>query len=89
MTNTVINVQTVAWMQVVTDAITGKKYYMLGYVLKRNNTLAVTEKGTTGGTVFFCQKHNIAYPFNRLCAECQKQVVTIEANANVTACDTP
>lgn len=71
----IVNVQTVSWMQRVTDHLTDKEYYMIGNVTNRERTLAVTPVGGNGGTMFFCQRHNCAYGISDECPECVSQVV--------------
>jgi hypothetical protein len=78
----VITYEAVAWMQLLDAANTNKKYFMVGHITSVNDepvtdTLAVTEKGGSGGTLFYCQKHRFVFSINHgVCEECQKQVVT-------------
>lgn len=66
-----------AWMQTLTDVKTNKKYFMLGRVTNAGikDTFAVTPVGGKGETVFFCNKHGVAYGPKEFCIDCRMQVV--------------
>ena len=71
-----INFQQVAWMQPM-QSKDGKQYYMLGKVTNpgMEDTLAVTPVDGNGETLFFCQKHNVAYGLRGACLDCKMQVI--------------
>lgn len=85
----VIYYEQVAYMRIVTDSMSGKKYYTLGAVDMMTDTLAVDEVGGNGGTRFFCQQHGRAYGARDKCVECQNAVVNGDNDATATACSTP
>lgn len=71
----ILNVETVRWMQKVTDHLTEKDYYMIGHVTNLEHTLAVTQVGSRGETMFFCTEHQCAYKITDECPDCVSQVV--------------
>lgn len=73
----IIHYEQDAYMRIVTDSNSGKKYYTLGRS-DMKDTLAVTEVGGNGGNKFFCQIHHIAYGARDKCQECQTAVVNTD-----------
>lgn len=71
-----VNYQQVAWMQILKSK-DGKRFYMLGKVTNAgmDNTLAVTPTDGNGETLFYCQKHNVAYGLRGACLDCKMQVI--------------
>ncbi len=84
-----VEVETFVWMRVVKDTHTNKKYYSVGQVKDVEHTLLVTEVGSKGGAIFYCTKHQEAFPFKHHCASCLNEVVNVANDASVTGCDTP
>ena len=84
-----VEVETFVWMRIVQDAQTKQKYYSVGQVKDVEHTLLVTLVGGKGGAVFFCTKHNEAFPYKHHCASCLNEVVDVADDASVTSCDTP
>lgn len=85
----IIEVETFTWMKEIVAANTGRKHYMIGNLVGRNNTLLVTPKGGNGGAVMFCLLHMFEYPIMDTCDECRNAVLPVAINASVTVCDTP
>jgi len=85
----IIEVETFAWMKQITAANTGLKYYMIGQVIGKDQTLLVTPKGGNGGAVMFCLPHSFAYPIKGFCEDCRNTVLLVPIDASVTSCDTP
>lgn len=72
-----ITYEAVAYMQRIKDH-EGAEYYTLGRVTNKGfeNTLAVTPVGQDGRTLFYCQKHQVAYRNGETCLGCRMQLVT-------------
>lgn len=73
-TDTIVYEQ-VSWMQPITDVKSNKKYLMLGIVRGVKDTFAVTPADGNGETLFYCNKHGIAYKAKEFCIDCRMQVV--------------
>lgn len=84
-----VEVETFVWMRVVQDMHTKKKFYSIGQVKDIAHTLLVAEVGGLGGAIFYCTKHQEAFPFKHHCASCLNEVVDVANDASVTSCDTP
>lgn len=75
--SSVLQVETVSWMKPVTGKNDGKKYYTIGNVKGRANTLLLQPAEHNADVMMYCEVHGFTYPIKGQCTECQNAVVEL------------